>query len=139
MLQPRAPGYGRDDCIRSVAALVMASLRAPVTCRYRSTHLYNEGALMTKRTAAELFGADVVVLAVLLHLAEQSKGLTDGPFKAGWDSAIEEAGAYIDSVAKDGRDTMQTLMEQVVGLMNGSYVLMETPQRPLGVVPSTVR
>lgn len=89
---------------------------------------------MTKKTAAELFGADVVVLAVLLHLAELSKEFNEGPFKAGWDSAIEEAGAYIDEMAKDGRDTMQTLMEQVVGLMNGSYVLTETPQRLLGVV-----
>lgn len=46
---------------------------------------------MTKKTAAELFGADVVVLAVLLHLAERSKELNEGPFRAGWDSAIEEA------------------------------------------------
>lgn len=91
---------------------------------------------MAKKTAVELFGADVVVLAVLLHLAKQSKGLHEGPFKAGWDSAIEEAGAYIDTMAKDGKDTMQTLMEQVVGLMNGSYALIETPQRPLGVVQS---
>jgi len=89
---------------------------------------------MTKRNATELFGADVVALAVLLHLAERSKELNDGPFRAGWESAIEEAGAYIDSMAKDGNDTMQTLMEQVVGLMNGSYVLTETPQRPLGIV-----
>lgn len=85
-------------------------------------------------TAAELFGPDLIVLAVLLHLAERSKELNEGPFRAGWESAIEEAGAYIDSMAKDGRDTMQTLMEQVVGLMNGSYCLMETPRRPLGIV-----
>lgn len=91
---------------------------------------------MSKKTAAELFGADVVVLAVLLHLADRSKELNDGPFKSGWDSAIEEAGAYIDDMAKDGRDTMQTLMEQVVGLMNGSYVLVETPNHPLGIVRS---
>lgn len=91
---------------------------------------------MAEKTAAELFGADVIVLAVLLHLAQRAKELNEGPFRAGWESAIEEAGAYIDEMAKDGRDTMQTLMEQVVGLMNGSYVLMETPQRPLGVVQS---
>ncbi|TAK97334.1 MAG: hypothetical protein EPO08_21400 [Rhodospirillaceae bacterium] len=88
------------------------------------------------KSAAELFGSDVIVLAVLLHLAERSKELKEGPFKAGWDSAIEEAGAYIDSIADDGRDTMQTLMEQVVGLMNGSYCLVETPRGPLGVVQS---
>lgn len=91
---------------------------------------------MAKKTAAELFGADVVVLAVMLHLAERSKELKEGPFRAGWESAIEEAGAYIDTMAKDGRDTMQTLMEQVVGLMNGSYMLTETPRRPLGIVQS---
>ena len=82
----------------------------------------------------EIFGADAVVLAVLLHLAERTKGFQEGPFRAGWESAIEEAGAYIDHMAKDGRDTMQTLMEQVIGLMNGSYVLMETPRGPLGAV-----
>lgn len=91
---------------------------------------------MVERTAAELFGPDVIVLAVLLHLAERTKGLNEGPFRAGWESAIEEAGAYIDEMAKDGGDTMQTLMEQVVGLMNGSYMLMETPRGPLGVVRS---
>lgn len=89
---------------------------------------------MSTQTAKELFGSDVVVLAVLLHLAERAKELDEGPFRAGWESAIEEAGAYIDSLADDGRDTMQTLMEQVVGLMNGSYVLTETPRGPLGVV-----
>ena len=91
---------------------------------------------MGEETAAELFGSDVVALAILIHLAERGKELNEGPFRAGWESAIEEAGAYIDSMAGDGRDTMQTLMEQVVGLMNGSYVLMETPRRPLGVVQS---
>jgi hypothetical protein len=90
------------------------------------------------KTAPELFGSDVVILAVLLHLAERTKELNESPFRAGWESAIEEAGAYIDSMAKDGRDTMQTLMEQVVGLMNGSYVLMETPQKPLGIVQPTL-
>lgn len=95
---------------------------------------------MTKRTAIELFGPDVTVLAVLLHLAQRSEELNEGPFRAGWESAIEEAGAYLDHLADDGRDTMQTLMEQVVGLMNGSYVLMETPRGPLGVVqPSADR
>jgi hypothetical protein len=91
---------------------------------------------VSKKSAVELFGSDITVLAVLLHLAEHSKGLNEGPFKAGWESAIEEAGAYIDSMANDGRDTMQTLMEQVVGLMNGSYCLIETPRRPIGVVHS---
>lgn len=89
---------------------------------------------MSKHTATELFGSDVTALAMLLHLAERAKELNEGPFRAGWESAIEEAGAYVDSLANDGRDTMQTLMEQVIGLMNGSYVLMETPRRPLGVV-----
>jgi hypothetical protein len=72
---------------------------------------------MIKETAEELFGPHIIALAVLLHLAQRSKELNDGAFKDGWDSAIEEAGAYIDSIAKDGRDTMQTLMEQIVGLM----------------------
>ncbi len=89
---------------------------------------------MSKKTATELFGPDVIVLATLLHLAERAKELNDGPFRAGWESAIEEAGAYLDSLAKDGNDTMQTLMEQVVGLMNGSYMLVETPRGPLGIV-----
>ncbi|MDE2096890.1 MAG: hypothetical protein KGL39_06545 [Patescibacteria group bacterium] len=89
---------------------------------------------MTKRTAEELFGSDLAVLAVMLHLAERSKELNNGPFRAGWESAIEEAGAYIDSMAGDGRDTMQTLMEQVVGLMNGCYMLQETPRGPIGIV-----
>jgi hypothetical protein len=93
---------------------------------------------MTKRSAIELFGSDITALAILLHLAQRAKELNDGPFRAGWESAIEEAGAFLDSDAGDGRDTMQTLMEQVVGLMNGSYVLMETPKGPLGVVqPNT--
>ncbi len=89
---------------------------------------------MSKPTATELFGSDVTALAMLLHLAQRAAELNEGPFRAGWESAIEEAGAYVDSLANDGRDTMQTLMEQVVGLMNGSYVLMETPRRPLGIV-----
>ncbi len=89
---------------------------------------------MTEKTEVELFGSDVTALAMLLHLAQCTKGFNEGPFRAGWESAIEEAGAYIDSENKDGRNTMQTLMEQVVGLMNGSYVLMEAPRGPLGVV-----
>ena len=89
---------------------------------------------MADKAATELFGPDVIVLAVLLHLAERTKGFDDVPFRSGWEAAIEEAGAYIDSMAEDGADTMQTLMEQVVGLMNGSYVLMATPRGPLGIV-----
>src|SRR6185437_16067025 len=96
--------------------------------------------IVSEKTATELFGSDVTALAMLLHIAQGAEGLSEGPFRAGWEAAIEEAGAYIDSLAKDNRDTMQTLMEQVVGLMNGSYVLMETPRGPLGIVqPSTDR
>lgn len=43
---------------------------------------------MSKKTAAELFGSDVVVLAVLLHLAERSTGRRAGYAKRELDRLI---------------------------------------------------
>lgn len=86
------------------------------------------------KTPQEMFGADTACLATMLHLVSLTKGFNDGPFKAGFEMAIEEAGAYLDSVADDGGTQAQTLMEQMLGLVNGSYSLIETPQRPLGIV-----
>jgi hypothetical protein len=86
------------------------------------------------KTSKEMFGSDVTCLATMLHLVSLTKGFEDGPFKAGFETAIEEAGAYLDGLADDGGDQCQTLMEQMLGLVNGSYMLMEVPNRPLGVV-----
>ncbi|HKY85828.1 MAG TPA: hypothetical protein VJL90_03605 [Pseudorhodoplanes sp.] len=87
-----------------------------------------------EKSSQEMFGADATCLATMLHLVSLAKGMQDGPFKAGFELAIEEAGAYLDSKAADGGTQAQTLMEQMLGLVNGSYCLIETPQRPLGVV-----
>ena len=86
------------------------------------------------KTPQEMFGADTVCLATMLHLVSLVNGIEDGPFKAGFESAIEEAGAYMDGLANDGGDQSQTLMEQMLGLVNGVYVLTEMPKGPLGVV-----
>lgn len=71
------------------------------------------------------FGDDTLALAVLLHLAAQLKGLKEGDFKSGFESAIEEGGAYVDGNAGDGGTQMQTLMQQVIGLVNGDYALID--------------
>jgi hypothetical protein len=86
------------------------------------------------KTPQEMFGADTICLATMLHLVSLTKGFEEGPFKAGFETAIEEAGAYLDSLANDGGDQAQTLMEQMLGLVNGVYCLTETPNRPLGIV-----
>lgn len=88
------------------------------------------------KTAQETFGADARCLAVLLHLAMLTKGFEDGPFKAGFETAIEEAGAYLDSMHDDGGDQCQTLMEQMLGLINGAYALTEIKPGPIGIVRS---
>jgi hypothetical protein len=77
------------------------------------------------KTPQEMFGADTICLATMLHLVSLTKGFEEGPFKAGFEMAIEEAGAYLDSLAEDGGDQAQTLMEQMLGLVNGSYALTE--------------
>jgi len=79
----------------------------------------------SNKTMHETFGSDANCLAMLLHLATCIKGYNDGPFKAGFEAAIEEAGAYLDHLNGDGNDVAQTLMEQVCGLMNGIYALKE--------------
>lgn len=87
------------------------------------------------KTPQEMFGADTICLATMLHLVSLTKGFNDGPFKAGFEMAIEEAGAYLDSLAEDGGDQAQTLMEQMLGLVNGCYALTEI-KGPIGVVVS---
>lgn len=81
----------------------------------------------------ETFGSDANCLAMLIHLASLTKGFEEGPFKAGFESAIEEAGAYLDHLNGDGNDVAQTLMEQMCGLINGCYALQEV-KGPVGVV-----
>ena len=88
------------------------------------------------KTFKEMFGADAGCLAAMLHLVALTRGFEEGPFKAGFEAAIEEVGAFLDSEAGDGGTQSQTLMEQMLGLVNGSYCLIETPQRPLGIVKS---
>jgi hypothetical protein len=85
------------------------------------------------KTFQEMFGADAACLAAMLHLVSLTKGYEDGPFKAGFESAIEEVGAFLDSEAGDGGTQSQTLMEQMLGLVNGSYALTEI-KGPIGVV-----
>lgn len=63
---------------------------------------------MTKPTPKETFGSDVNCLAMLLHLASLLKGFKEGPFKVGFETAIEEAGAYLASLSGDGGDQAQT-------------------------------
>ena len=85
---------------------------------------------------AKLFGDHTTAVAMLLHLAERAKDFEEGPFRAGLQTAIEEGGAWLDGECKDGNDQAQTLMEQVIGLMNGSYCLRETQRGPIGIVQS---
>lgn len=81
----------------------------------------------------KLFCEHTTAAAMLLHLASISQRLAAGDLRAGLELAIEEGGAWLDSQAGDGRDNMQTLMEQVVGLMNGHYCLKEI-KGPIGIV-----
>jgi hypothetical protein len=69
----------------------------------------------------------------MLHLVSLAGGFEDGPFKAGFEMAIEEAGAYLDGLAADGGSQAQTLMEQMLGLVNGCYALTEI-KGPIGIV-----
>ena len=89
--------------------------------------------MIEAKSPRETFGADTACLAVLLHLVSLLKGFEEGPFKTGFETAIEEAGAYLDSVHDDGSDNAQTLMEQMCGLVNGIYALTEI-KGPMGIV-----
>lgn len=86
------------------------------------------------RTFQEMFGADAACLAAMLHLVSLTKRFEEGPFKAGFEMAIEEVGAFLDSEAGDDGTQCQTLMEQMLGLVNGSYALVEMPKGPIGIV-----
>lgn len=81
--------------------------------------------MRSNKTMRETFGSDANCLAMLLHLTSLLKGIQDGPYKLGFEMAIEEAGAYLDHLNGDGNDVAQTLMEQMCGLVNGCYALME--------------
>lgn len=72
------------------------------------------------------FGDHTIALATILHLSLKLSDLEDGQFKDGFAMAIEEAGAWLDGEAGDGGDQMQTLCEQVVGLVLGNYSLVQT-------------
>jgi len=82
---------------------------------------------------ADFFGPDAIAVAAMMHLVLQSKRFHEGDFRAGWEAAIEEAAAYLDDQAGDDRTTLQTLMEQVINLMQGSYALVEVEPGPCRV------
>ncbi len=79
---------------------------------------------------ADFFGPDVIAISMMMHLSLQSKRFQEGDFRAGWESAIEEAAACLDDQAGDDRATLQTLMEQVIGLMRGDYSLVPAKKGP---------
>lgn len=81
---------------------------------------------MSPKNIVDTFGADTVPLAMLLHLVARLDGLVDGPFKSGFETAIDEAAAYLDSTHEDGVSNAQTLLEQMCGLVHGYYVLTPT-------------
>lgn len=85
------------------------------------------------KSMRETFGSDANCLAMLLHLTSAIERFDEGPFKQGFEAAIEEAGAYLDHLNGDGNDVAQTLMEQMCGLINGCYALTEI-NGPVGVV-----
>lgn len=48
----------------------------------------------------------VLALAVLLHLSQRAESLIDGPFKVGFEMAIEEAAAYLQLKTNNNRYTV---------------------------------
>lgn len=82
---------------------------------------------------SRILGEDKPEFALLLYLTSKLGGLNEGPFKDGFQTAIEEGGAYLDDAAGDGGDQAQTLMEQMCGLINGVYALTEI-KGPMGAV-----
>ncbi len=78
---------------------------------------------------AQMFGQDADIAWCVVHLLERINGLSDGPFRSGFEAAILEIAAWCDGEAGDGLDTMQTIAEKMVGLLSGQYVLKEiTPE-----------
>ena len=49
-----------------------------------------------RNTQAMTRDAEVKCLALLLHLSSLMEGWQEGPFKAGFETAIEEAAAYVE-------------------------------------------
>lgn len=89
--------------------------------------------MTVKEKAEALFGSDVKSLAMLLHLVQRAENLKECEFRAGWEAAIEEAAAYLDSEHGDDGTQCQDLMQQMIGLVSGVYVLKEA-KGPLGIV-----
>jgi hypothetical protein len=107
--------------VRNTWPRIKAALRQPTPPPGRTPPSEEESPQLNK-------SADAVVLAVLLHLSERSGGFEEGPFKAGFETAIEEAGAYLDSQTPDGGDRYQSLMEHMIGLLDGTYTPSPIPQ-----------
>lgn len=72
-----------------------------------------------------LFGDHTTAIGLLMHLSLLAKGMPDGGIRDGITIAAEEGAAWLDRQAGDGRDSMQTLMEHVTGLLNGSYAIVD--------------
>jgi hypothetical protein len=78
-----------------------------------------------KDKAREMFGQDAGRMELLSHLMIRAHALHDSPFRAGFVTCIEEIAAVTDTDAGDGRSTVQTLIEQMIGLLDGRYALVE--------------
>ena len=86
---------------------------------------------MAEKTLAEfqrLLGVDERCARMLLAMSLASRNLPDGDLKTGMVLAVESGASWLDGEAGDGGMQMLTLMEQVVGLLEGSYGLIEVSQ-----------
>lgn len=72
-----------------------------------------------------LMGEDANGAAMLLSISVAAQNLPDGDLKTGMILAVESGACFLDGKARDGGTQMLTLMEQVVGLLEGSYALVE--------------
>ena len=73
----------------------------------------------------EMFGPDAGRIELIAHLLGCSKKFEGGDFKTGWLACIEEIASVTDHVVGDGKTTVQTLVEQMIGLLDGDYGLVE--------------
>ena len=84
-----------------------------------------DGTAYLAEEVIRLFGDHTTALGLLMHLSLLAKDMPKGEIRDGITLATEAGAAWLDRQDGDGRDTMQTLMEHVTGLLNGAYALVD--------------
>ena len=73
----------------------------------------------------KLMGIDARCTQMLLAIQLAARNLPEGDLKTGMILAVEAGSCFLDGDAADQGTQMLTLMEQITGLLEGSYAIIE--------------